>query len=172
MAGDPRVLLIRNADRHDGDAEGDQVRLEHPVLRRPVYTYSLKQGIQDGFLAPYKVINVHIDVDVEGYRPDEGQDRPRGRGDSRTASITRRTSTGRSSSTTARSWSPSGSPSSSRRAATGFRRRSCSVSTRSTQRGCGRRSSTRTQISSATTAGTSCGSPATTARAGPARQLH
>jgi type I restriction enzyme, R subunit len=39
----------------------------------PVYTYSLKQGIQDGFLAPYKVINVHIDVDVEGYRPPHGK---------------------------------------------------------------------------------------------------
>ncbi len=39
----------------------------------PVYTYSLKQGIQDGFLAPYKVINVHIDVDVEGYRPPRGK---------------------------------------------------------------------------------------------------
>ena len=39
----------------------------------PVYTYSLKQGIQDGFLAPYKVINVHIDVDVEGYRPEKGK---------------------------------------------------------------------------------------------------
>lgn len=38
----------------------------------PIYTYSLKQGIQDGFLAPYKVINVHVDVDVEGYRPVRG----------------------------------------------------------------------------------------------------
>lgn len=38
----------------------------------PVYTYSLKQGIRDGFLAPYKVINVHIDVDVDGYRPLQG----------------------------------------------------------------------------------------------------
>jgi type I restriction enzyme R subunit len=36
---------------------------------KPVYTYSLKQGIRDGFLAPYKVIKVHLDVDVEGYRP-------------------------------------------------------------------------------------------------------
>src|SRR5258705_1938869 len=35
----------------------------------PVYTYSLRQGIADGFLAPYKVVKVHIDVDVEGYRP-------------------------------------------------------------------------------------------------------
>ena len=39
----------------------------------PVYFYSLKQGIQDGFLAPYKVIKVHIDRDVEGYRPEKGQ---------------------------------------------------------------------------------------------------
>ncbi|WP_414675525.1 EcoAI/FtnUII family type I restriction enzme subunit R [Methylocaldum sp.] len=39
----------------------------------PVYTYSLKQGIHDGFLAPYKVIKVHLDVDVEGYRPRRGE---------------------------------------------------------------------------------------------------
>lgn len=39
----------------------------------PVYSYSLKQGIQDGFLAPYKVVKVHIDRDVEGYRPEVGQ---------------------------------------------------------------------------------------------------
>lgn len=39
----------------------------------PVFTYSLKQGISDGFLAPYKVIKVHIDRDVEGYRPEPGQ---------------------------------------------------------------------------------------------------
>ena len=39
----------------------------------PVYTYSLKQGIRDGFLAPYKVVKIHIDRDVEGYRPEKGQ---------------------------------------------------------------------------------------------------
>jgi type I restriction enzyme R subunit len=39
----------------------------------PVYSYSLKQGISDGFLAPYKVIKVHFDVDVEGYRPKPGE---------------------------------------------------------------------------------------------------
>ena len=38
----------------------------------PVYTYSLRQGISDGFLAPYKVIKVHIDRDIEGYRPEAG----------------------------------------------------------------------------------------------------
>ncbi|MFM9103312.1 MAG: EcoAI/FtnUII family type I restriction enzme subunit R, partial [Cyanobium sp.] len=39
----------------------------------PVYTYSLRQGIADGFLAPYKVIRVHLDLDVEGYRPRPGE---------------------------------------------------------------------------------------------------
>lgn len=39
----------------------------------PVYTYSLKQGIEDGFLAPYKVIRVGLDVDLENWRPFEGQ---------------------------------------------------------------------------------------------------
>jgi type I restriction enzyme, R subunit len=39
---------------------------------KPVYTYSLKEGIRDGFLAPYKVVKVHLDVDVEGYRPAKG----------------------------------------------------------------------------------------------------
>ena len=37
----------------------------------PVYTYSLKQGIEDGFLAPYQVIRVTIDVDAEGWRPEK-----------------------------------------------------------------------------------------------------
>ncbi len=39
----------------------------------PVYTYSLKQGIRDGFLAPYKVVKVHVDIDVHGYRPQLGE---------------------------------------------------------------------------------------------------
>ncbi|MEA3547896.1 MAG: DEAD/DEAH box helicase family protein, partial [Thermodesulfobacteriota bacterium] len=38
----------------------------------PVYTYSLKQGIEDGFLAPYKVIRIHIDKDIEGWQPPPG----------------------------------------------------------------------------------------------------
>ena len=40
---------------------------------KPIYIYSLKQGIQDGFLAPYKVIRISIDKDVEGYRPEKGK---------------------------------------------------------------------------------------------------
>lgn len=39
----------------------------------PVYTYSLKQGIEDGFLAPYKVIRIGLDKDLEGYRPTKGK---------------------------------------------------------------------------------------------------
>lgn len=39
----------------------------------PVYTYTLKQGIEDGFLAPYKVIRIGIDKDLEGYRPTKGK---------------------------------------------------------------------------------------------------
>ena len=39
----------------------------------PIYTYSLKQGIEDGFLAPYRVIRVNLNVDVEGWRPDVGK---------------------------------------------------------------------------------------------------
>ena len=39
----------------------------------PVYTYSLKQGIDDGFLAPYKVVRIDIDKDLQGWRPAKGQ---------------------------------------------------------------------------------------------------
>jgi len=38
----------------------------------PVYTYTLKQGIQDGFLAPYKVVRIDIDKDVQGWTPPDG----------------------------------------------------------------------------------------------------
>ncbi len=38
----------------------------------PIYTYSLRQGIEDGFLAPYKVIRYDLDLDLIGYRPHVG----------------------------------------------------------------------------------------------------
>lgn len=38
----------------------------------PVYTYSLKRGIEDGFLAPYKVVRIDIDKDVDGWTPTPG----------------------------------------------------------------------------------------------------
>jgi type I restriction enzyme, R subunit len=39
----------------------------------PIYTYSLRQGIDDGFLAPYKVVRIDIDRDLEGWRPAVGE---------------------------------------------------------------------------------------------------
>jgi len=40
---------------------------------KPLYTYSLREGIEDGFLAPYKVVKVAIDKDIHGYRPKKGE---------------------------------------------------------------------------------------------------
>jgi len=39
----------------------------------PVYVYSLKQGIEDGFLAPYRVYRIDLDKDLQGWRPTKGQ---------------------------------------------------------------------------------------------------
>ncbi|WP_175889686.1 EcoAI/FtnUII family type I restriction enzme subunit R [Burkholderia cepacia] len=38
----------------------------------PIYTYSLRQGIDDGFLAPYKVVRIDLDKDLAGWRPSKG----------------------------------------------------------------------------------------------------
>jgi len=40
---------------------------------KPIYTYSLKQGIEDGFLAPYKVVRIDLDRDLSGWRPENGK---------------------------------------------------------------------------------------------------
>lgn len=45
----------------------------------PVYSYTLRQGIEDGFLAPYKVIRIDIDKDLQGWRPTVGQVDKKGR---------------------------------------------------------------------------------------------
>ena len=39
----------------------------------PIYTYSLKQGIDDGFLAPYRVLRIGLNIDLEGWRPEKGK---------------------------------------------------------------------------------------------------
>lgn len=39
----------------------------------PIYTYSLKQGIEDGFLAPYRVVRLDLDRDLQGWRPEKGK---------------------------------------------------------------------------------------------------
>ena len=40
---------------------------------KPIYTYSLKQGIEDGFLAPYRVTNSFLNVDLSGWSPEDGE---------------------------------------------------------------------------------------------------
>ena len=45
----------------------------------PLYTYSLRQGIEDGFLAPYKVLRIGLNVDLEGWRPEPGKTDKQGR---------------------------------------------------------------------------------------------
>lgn len=45
----------------------------------PVYSYTLRQGIEDGFLAPYKVVRIDIDKDLQGWRPSKGQTDKTGR---------------------------------------------------------------------------------------------
>ncbi len=40
---------------------------------KPIYTYSLRQGISDGYLAPYKVVRIGLDKDLDGWRPEAGQ---------------------------------------------------------------------------------------------------
>lgn len=49
-------------DVHNSDYFGDSI-----------YTYSLKEGIDDGFLAPYRVLRIGIDKDLEGYEPEYGK---------------------------------------------------------------------------------------------------
>ena len=52
-------------------AEEDANNLDY--FGEPVYTYSLLQGIQDGFLAPYRVTADFINVDLQGWTPEEGE---------------------------------------------------------------------------------------------------
>ena len=61
------------------DEKGIEVRVikdpefNYKYFGEPIYTYSLKQGIEDGFLAPYKVIRVVTDADALGYTPEIGK---------------------------------------------------------------------------------------------------
>ena len=61
------------------DDQGKEIRVitdpefNYRYFGDPIYTYSLKQGIEDGFLAPYKVIRVVTDVDALGYTPEKGK---------------------------------------------------------------------------------------------------
>lgn len=50
----------------------DNVTSNSDYFGNAIYTYSLKKGIDDGFLAPYRVIRVGLNVDLEGWRPPKG----------------------------------------------------------------------------------------------------
>lgn len=52
--------------------DNDPSRSNFAYFGEPIYTYSLKQGIDDGFLAPYKVVIPELDIDRDGYTPPEG----------------------------------------------------------------------------------------------------
>lgn len=55
--------------RDDQDANSSNIG----YFGEPLYTYSLKQGIQDGFLAPYRITQVFINVDTDGYRLNDSE---------------------------------------------------------------------------------------------------
>ena len=71
-----KVLEYFNKATHIGmTATPKETKDVHNIkyFGKPIYTYSLKQGIDDGFLAPYKVVRVGLNVDLQGYRPELGK---------------------------------------------------------------------------------------------------
>ena len=78
LANNPNDMkMIARLRKEFDKAHETRVRAEEEsnmyYFGNPVYTYSLKQGIEDGFLAPYKVISVELDVDKKGYTPPSGK---------------------------------------------------------------------------------------------------
>lgn len=67
------LMMIDRLKKEFNKAHEVRVRAEESsnmaYFGNPIYTYSLKQGIEDGFLAPYKVISVELDIDKNGYTP-------------------------------------------------------------------------------------------------------
>lgn len=70
-------LTATPKERTEIDPEGNITipapEFNYKYFGNPIYTYSLKQGIDDGFLAPYKVIRVGLDKDLDGWRPEAGK---------------------------------------------------------------------------------------------------
>lgn len=64
-----QILDYFNAAIQIGMTATPRVESNFDYFNEPIYTYSLKEGIADGFLAPYKVMRVGLNVDLEGYRP-------------------------------------------------------------------------------------------------------
>ena len=63
----------RRLDKKDGVRVIEDPEYNYKYFGEPLYTYSLKQGIEDGFLAPYKVIRIATDADAVGYTPEKGK---------------------------------------------------------------------------------------------------
>ena len=69
------ILTYFNAATHIGltaTPKEDKVTSNSEYFGNPLYTYSLKEGIDDGFLAPYRVVRIGLNVDLEGWRPPAG----------------------------------------------------------------------------------------------------
>lgn len=60
-------------DKEKGVRVIEDPEFNYKYFGEPIYTYSLKQGIEDGFLAPYKVIRIATDMDAVGYTPEKGK---------------------------------------------------------------------------------------------------
>lgn len=60
-------------DKKEGVRVIEDPEFNYKYFGEPIYTYSLKQGIEDGFLAPYKVIRIATDADAVGYTPEKGK---------------------------------------------------------------------------------------------------
>lgn len=78
LANNPNnFTLIANLRKEFEKAHKLRIKLEEnsnmAYFGNAIYTYSLKQGIEDGFLAPYKVISVELDIDRDGYTPPAGK---------------------------------------------------------------------------------------------------
>ena len=65
-------------DKDKGVRLIESPEFNYKYFGEPIYTYSLRQGIEDGFLAPYKVIRIATDVDALGYTPEQGKRDKRG----------------------------------------------------------------------------------------------
>ncbi len=74
MAGIFRILFCCYPNWLNSYAKRNQRNFQHRLLQQTsLYLLPLKQGIEDGFLAPYKVVRIDLDKDLSGWRPISGQ---------------------------------------------------------------------------------------------------
>lgn len=66
LAQNSGIFCFCYANRHDATPKETKYVSNIDYFGEPIYTYSLKEGIEDGFLAPFKVINVMTDIGEDG----------------------------------------------------------------------------------------------------------